>query len=620
MLISSLTRTRVDTSGIYLTKLSLYFATKDSSLPVTVELREVDQLTGAVTNKTVPFSRVVLQPSEVNTSEDGDGATPVVFPSPVYLTSDKEFAIIIIPGADNPNYTVYTAVLGENDISTGEAVSQQPATGFLFTSANQRTWIPVENEDLKFLAFYAEFDKSSPGELIVKNAKREYVTIEDSVGGTLSRVGEVVHGQTRLVGTFAPGNGLTGNVATSNSFVQGTTSGATGTIVSVSANHVVVRNVSTSAKFRGGEAVRFRLGANATHSPISGNSTGGITSATTPVGRVALYDNLNHVDAKLYIANVSYTNSGTRFANAVYFTAGSYLKGQSTGYQGIISANGIYNIKADYLNLITNMILPSNNQVFAYAKMATSTSAIDSNYFRININGQNELNSSRYILSNAIESNTSASSATMAANRSVTIKYVLDGRNAVASPAIDLRRITLYSAYNEINSLAEVSTSEENVAFGGNAEARYITKNVTLADGQEAEDLRVYLSAYKPPGTDALVYYKIQSADDNETFDEKTWVAMERNVSAYTGLSRYSSSQNRDDFLELVYDIPDFSASLGGLGGAGKDTSTGIVKYTATSGAVYSGFKYFALKIVLVSSNSANPPRITDLRAIAMQV
>jgi hypothetical protein len=95
---------------------------------------------------------------------------------------------------------------------------------------------------------------------------------------------------------------------------------------------------------------------------------------------------------------------------------------------------------------------------------------------------------------------------------------------------------------------------------------------------------------------------------------------MERNVSAYTGLSRYSSSQNRDDFLELVYDIPDFSASLGGLGGAGKDTSTGIVKYTATSGAVYSGFKYFALKIVLVSSNSANPPRITDLRAIAMQV
>jgi hypothetical protein len=56
------------------------------------------------------------------------------------------------------------------------------------------------------------------------------------------------------------------------------------------------------------------------------------------------------------------------------------------------------------------MIVPSNNDVRAFAKMATSTSARDTSFFRVNINGDTELNAPRYILSRSIESNTSASS------------------------------------------------------------------------------------------------------------------------------------------------------------------------------------------------------------------
>ena len=221
---------------------------------IVAELREVDPTTGAITPKVVPFSRVVIPSADVNVNPTSPVATPIIFPSPVYVAEDKEYALVLLPGGVNPNYNVWTAVLGANDIVSGSRVTEQPATGFMFTSANQRIWVPVENEDLMFTAYYAEFANASPGNLIVKNEPRDYFTISDATGGFL-KMGEVIHGETVLKGTFAPGSGLTGNVASSNSFVQGMVSGATGIITKVTTSEVRIRNVSTSAKFKGKEAV-----------------------------------------------------------------------------------------------------------------------------------------------------------------------------------------------------------------------------------------------------------------------------------------------------------------------------------------------------------------------------
>ena len=696
--ISSLLEAKTKSSGMYLTKVDLFFATKDATRPITVQIHEVDKDTGAVTSKMIPFSKVIVPAANVNTSSNGSQPTPVYFESPVYLSNESEYAIVVIPSAGNPNYSVFTSVLGQKDLITGSTVSEQPAAGFLFTSANQRTFVPVENEDMKFTAYYAEFNKSSVGTLIVKNPNRDHLTITDATGGKLNQAGEVVHGQTRLVGTFSPGNGLKGNTATGNSFVQGMTSGATGKIVSVSANHVIVRDVSTTAKFRGGEAVRFRLGGSATTSPLAGNSTGGITSATYPVGRVTYYDEINYSNPRLILANTSYVNSGVAFANNRYFFAGTYIKGQTNGYSATIST--VNNLTIDNLNLITNAIVPSNNQLRAFAKMATSTSTRDSSFFRVNINGDTELKTPRYVLSRSIESNTSASSATMATNRSLEIRYELDGQNSVASPAIDLDRITLFHTHNLISTNAAIGSSEDYVKNGGSSETRYITRIVTLADGQDAEDLRVYLTAYKPNGSNIHVYYKVLAAEDNDSMADSRWIPMELNeAQGFTAATRYSSSENKNDFLELVYDVPAFPTNLSGtvyepvgiplsgvvsaaggsntvtgsstafstelvagnviridtLGGtfrvhsiasptsmtltsrpasvsnksafrvnpvnqSGANTSTGIIEYRNTTRARYVGYKYFQIKIVLVNSTSSNPPRVKDLRAIALQM
>ena len=621
LFITSKLTTRVTTSGMYLTKLDLFFATKDSTLPVTVELREVDQLTGAITPRVVPFSRVILNPADVNVSELGTDATPVYFPSPIYLPDESEYAIVIVPAAVNPNYNVHTAELGVQDRSgSGESVTSQPGSGFLFTSANQRVWVPVEKEDLKFTAYYAKFDKTNFGNVIVKNPPREHLTIANTTG-PLDRIGDTVVGETRIVGSFSIATGspsntaaITTHIANNSAYAQGITSGATGKIVAYSSNSLRLRDVSTNVKFRGGEKIRIRIANTTTRNANTGEikGSGTTTSATYPIGRITLNDSINYANTRLILANVAYINSGPVFANATYFKVDTYIKSQTNGYSGRIVT--IVNPTIDNFNLITNMIIPSNNEVKAYAKMAKSMSARDSSFFRVNINSDNMLATPRYMLSYSTESNTAASSATMKSDRSIEIKYVYEGRNSVASPAIDLERITLYTTHNLINDETTVSSSETNVKSGGLSEARYITRIVTLADGMDAEDLRVYLTAYKPSGSNFLVYYKIMNADDADGIGEKKWIPMTLNTSqGFSSATRYSSSENVDDFLELVYDVPTWSDTYK----AGANTTNGIVQYVSNSKARYFGYKYFTIKIVPVNTTSANPPRVKDLRVIA---
>ena len=620
MFISSRLTTKTGSSGMYMTKIDLFFATKDPTLPITVQLQEIEPLTGHITPRVVPFSRVVVPSADVNISSDGSAPTPVTFSSPVYLTNETEYAVVLIPAATNPNYNAFTAVLGEKDLSTGSVVSEQPASGFMFTSANQRTWVPVENEDLMFTAYYAEFDKATVGNLIVKNPSREHLTIANTTGA-LSRIGEVVHGQTRIVGTFsiAAGNttAINTHIANNSAYAQGITSGATGKLVKLTSTALIIRDVSTNATFRGGEKIRIRVANTVTRNATTGEikGTGTATSATFPAGRVTYYDPINYANTRLILANTSYINSGAAFANARLFTTNTYIKGQTNGYSARIVT--INNVTIDNLNLITNMIIPSNNEVRAFAKMATSTSVRDASFFRVNINGDLELSAPRYVLSRSIEANTSASSATMTNDRSVEIKYELDGRNIVASPAIDLDRISLYHTHNLISTEGEISNTENYVVAGGNSETRYITRIVTLADGQDAEDLRVYLTAYKPSGSNIFVYYKVLAAEDNNTMNDVRWVPMELNEGQGFSLStRYSSSENKNDFIELVYDVPNYT----NLARSGANNTTGIIEYRNTTRARYVGYKYFQVKIVLTNSTSSNPPRVKDLRAIALQM
>jgi hypothetical protein len=269
------------------------------------------------------------------------------------------------------------------------------------------------------------------------------------------------------------------------------------------------------------------------------------------------------------------------------------------------------------MNLFTSMIIPSNTAIIASAKLATSNSTRDSTNIKVNVNADTEFSSPRYILSRSVESNTSLSSATMASTRSAEVSYLFDGRNRLASPAIDLARISIIGTNNLISSNAEIATSEDNVAFGGNSKTRYISRTVTLADGQDAEDLRVYLTAYKPATADVYVYYKILHREDSDSFDQARWILMERDIEQGSiSTTRYSSSENKEDFFEMTFKVPDYTDTP--RSGA-NTTNSGIVEYRNSKRARFVGYKYFAIKIVMTNTSSSNPPRVRELRAIALQ-
>ena len=146
---------------------------------------------------------------------------------------------------------------------------------------------------------------------------------------------------------------------------------------------------------------------------------------------------------------------------------------------------------------------------------------------------------------------------------------------------------------------AVVTYNGETEKSGGNATARYQTRRVTLADGFDSGDLRVYLTANKPSGTNIYVYYKILSASDPAAFDDKKWQLMTE-----LGNSNFISL-NEKDFRELT-----FAPGVNGI-------ANNSVSYTS-SGTAFTTFRTFAIKIVMSSSNTGIVPRIADMRAIAL--
>ena len=146
---------------------------------------------------------------------------------------------------------------------------------------------------------------------------------------------------------------------------------------------------------------------------------------------------------------------------------------------------------------------------------------------------------------------------------------------------------------------ATVIYNGEDKKSGGNSNVRYITRKVTLADGFDSGDLRVYVTAYKPAGSDINVYYKLLSVSDNETFNDKSWQLM-------TQLSNVNfASNNYQDYREIAY--------APGINNAANNS----VLYS-TSSTTFNTFRTFAIKIVLSGTSTVDVPKVRDFRAIAL--
>ena len=197
-----------------------------------------------------------------------------------------------------------------------------------------------------------------------------------------------------------------------------------------------------------------------------------------------------------------------------------------------------------------------------------------------------------------------------------TFSINMKSTNDYVSPVIDLGAKT----FNFIKNIVNNDASKEHTRYG-NSYNRYISKRVVLT--QEAEDLLVYVSGYRPVGTDIIVYGKFLNRNDNENFDIKAWteLSLKRELK-----NTYSSPQNVDDYRELVYEMPvgrlpisDERYALNAYLDPDSVDPAKVLTYTDTLGEIYTGYSIFAIKIVLLSDNPVVLPTMRDVRAIALQ-
>jgi hypothetical protein len=144
---------------------------------------------------------------------------------------------------------------------------------------------------------------------------------------------------------------------------------------------------------------------------------------------------------------------------------------------------------------------------------------------------------------------------------------------------------------------AVITLNSEFDSSGGPCLARYITKPIVLSDGFDAGDLRVFLSANKPVGTEVHVFYKLLSGSDTTSFNDRGYGKLECFNPTVGG------SIEESEFREYEY-RPSLTEDQ--------------ITYVSDSGVTYDTFKTFSIKIVMTSEDPSVIPRVKDLRIIAL--
>ena len=647
--------------GVFVTDIDLYFKTKPASGAngVVMEVREV--INGVPGPRIVPNGQKKVLRTRINTSTESGGVTSFVptkflFDNPVYLQNDTEYCFVPKPENDEEGYDLFISQLGENQIGTTERITKQPHGGMMFSSANDRTWSPNQSQDLMFRINRANFKLgTTTGKLANENL--------DWIKFSSTSTGEDI--------TWAPGNFIHGFHTTSVTAGAGYTSAPT---VSVSNTGTNGTGFAATATISGGAVTGITVtnpGTGYTTAPTLTLTGGGFSTqgAVTIQLKKGLIENYNALDKQLTV---------NRQGDLAPFLVGDVI-GNADGYATIGSfTDKIVNEVA----LNGANILPSVNTTLLARIAINETSAasavgadgVTEVYTDIDFNVTTKLEKEHTLYSRSNELQSTAAGG-YANNKTALVDLQFTTQQENVSPVITMEQMDLLCIANSVNNDA----TNEDTRYKGNASSRYITRRVVLEDGQDAEDLEVYLDAAIPTEGSLKVYGKMMNSADESNFqDDLGWVELSSQVSPF---------ESTEDFAEYKFKIPAKGSNAAGLNGSifeydvksvasiaatagsgytsvptvtitggggygatavasingsnqisaitvtnpGREyTSTPTVTIsggngtggggTPTIGTVtHSGFKTFAVKVVPLSTTTSKVPFFKDLRAIALQ-
>ena len=595
--------------GCFITKIDAFFQKKDNILPVWVEIRNV--INGYPGPKVLPFGRKLIEPSEVNLSDDATVATTFTFPSPVFLKSGVEYCVVF--QTHSLDYLMWISQLGEIDVSgTNRVVSKQPTLGVLFKSQNNRTWNAIQAEDLKFTLYKAKF-QTGPGIVTLTN---------DNIGDALT----AEDGTTTVYGRRLQNNPLTltnsstamrikhfdhGMYSTSNNVkITSATSGISttlnGAITATATSLTLTSNTGFEASSDSSRCY-VKINNEILFGTLSGSNINSLTRGTDNTTAAA---HSNGATVELYqilktpLTEINKTHTSISAIDidsyAITLTTAPTITGASTTAEvGRSNVHVSENYRFETLRTQISLLELPGTTITGKIRTTSGTSpsgsetsfTTETSESQIELNENFDLDTSRIVASQINEANE------LSAAKSLFIPLTLSTTNENISPVIDTDRMSMNAIGNVINNVD--SSSDVNETFfasteptGDNNAAIYITKQVALENPATA--LKVFFAGNKVNTSDIKVLFKILRSDDASDFDEIGYEFFNTDGSPD---STTAASLRREDFQEYLY-----TAGV---------TDDGI-------GDSLPEFIAFSIKIVLQATNAAEPPRIKDLRAIAL--
>jgi hypothetical protein len=611
----SIAKDDTGSEGRFITSVDVFFGAKDSSVPVTMEIRET--VNGYPGPKLLPFGRVIKPAADINVDSTGATATTFTFPSPVYVETETEYTIVLI--SYTPEHKVWIARMGEDDIVSGNSVQDQPAWGILFKSHNNTGWAISPMEDLKFTVKCASFDTTSTGTCTLTNDDVPVATLKDNPivitdASTTIQVKHLDHHMYDVVNNVTIAKVASGLTTTLNGAITSTATTLTLTSGTNFGNTSGIYNNTTGAAGGfwfikiGDEVMKYNA--------ISTNEVSGLqraeegTAAAHADGATVEFYQLYRVPlteinkTHTAVANVgidSYTITSTTTPDV-----GTSDVAQVGGKVATATENALM----DYFSTnIATLELP-NTKIAADALLTTGTSPSGSQNSYLNTRNDESISPIGFALNDNYEFDrpyiiASAINETneLSGRKSLELRLNMSSTNSALSPIIDTGRMGIVAVANRVDNIDSSSDVFPTTDFvssnqneGDNNAAIYLTKQVNLA--QLATSLKVIVDVHRPSTSDVKVMFKLSRTDTSTDFDDVAFEFFNTDGSPDTTIA---PATTRGSFTEHQY-----SAGL-------QDDGTDDVDLGDLG-----EFTGFQIKIIMQGTNCAAPPRLKDLRILAL--
>jgi hypothetical protein len=223
-------------------------------------------------------------------------------------------------------------------------------------------------------------------------------------------------------------------------------------------------------------------------------------------------------------------------------------------------------------------------------------SYLDGGFTEINLTENNYFNSPRVVASKV---NENLHLNNFPGNKSLTLKVQFNSSSSYISPTVDLQRVSLSFTSNRVNNVVENFETDSRVATIENDPSAFIYVSELNQLELPANGLKVYITAHINIFSEVRCLYSI-SNNPNDPL----------NYYPFPGYNNINNDSSKNNGL---YDLNLLKADKVGF----KPNEISYKEYTFTANSL-APFRYYSIKLVGTSTNQAYPPRVDDLRVIAL--